>query len=55
LKKVYLNDEEQEILESLKGFSKDEKIRILEDSVSTESEKINRRSLGSLLLKLRRA
>lgn len=55
LKKIFLNDEEQAILDELKGRSKSEKIEILEQSIVDEDEPNNQRTLRVLLLKLKGA
>jgi hypothetical protein len=53
LKNAFLNDEESAILSTLNGCTEKEKIKILEDSLDAENESTNRRTLRSLLSKLK--
>jgi len=55
LKNAFLNDEESAILLELKDCSREEKIKILEHSITAEDEPNNQRTLRSLLSKLKRA
>jgi hypothetical protein len=48
-----MNDEEQAIFNELTGASKDEKIKILTDSIAAEDDKNNCRVLYSFLSKLK--
>ncbi len=53
MRNAFLNDEESAILFTLNGCTKNEKIKILEDSIAAENESTNRRTLRSLLSKLK--
>jgi hypothetical protein len=50
-----MNDEEQTILNELADFSKEDRIKILTDSISADDNENNRHTLSSLLLKLKEA
>lgn len=51
--KIYLNNEEKEILEMLSDKSRNEQIIILENSIDEENSDSNKKVLKSLILKLK--
>ena len=53
MKSVFLNDEETAIMESINGCTQQEKIQILRHSIAEATDETSRRTLRSLLLKLR--
>lgn len=54
MEKIYFNDEELAILESLSDLSDEEKLKTLESSLRDENENTNQTALRHLILKLSR-
>ncbi|WP_157037056.1 hypothetical protein [Faecalispora jeddahensis] len=54
MEKIYFNDEELAILESLSSLSDEEMLKTLEASMRDETENTNQAALRHLILKLSR-